>query len=442
MKNKSNNAKYQQLTDTMDSFLYDAKIPVIGYSASLIENGRITFERSGGYRHYDANADKCLPMNRDTRYRIASISKMFTSIAIMQQVESGKMSLDGDASEYLGFELRNPHFPNIAITPRLLMAHYGSVRDGSAYSIPKSVSISECFLPGGSYYRDGEHFASPDGIHNMAPGGGYYVYSNLNYGLLGTIVERLSAERFDKYVRKHILLPMGISASFNLGDFNKEQIENLAAIYKPIKDGSWTVEGEWTAQADDYKGEIQSPDNVIISNPDLGIADYTESIADYVIGTNGTVFSPQGGLRISAHELALLGEMFLGLGMASNGNRILRPESIEELFKPVWVYSKELDNRDLNDSSCAYGAGINIVSAALGGDYLAQGMDDITMYGHTGSAYGLLSACYVDPVNNVGFAYAFNGTGADHEMNKGLYSRRTIWHERMMSAICATIYNR
>lgn len=296
MKNELSDAKYHKLADTMDSFLYDEKIPVIGYSASLIENGSITFEQSGGYRHYDgANADKCLPMNRDTKYRIASISKMFTSIAIMQQVELGKMSLDGDASEYLGFELRNPHYPNITITPRLLMAHYGSIRDGSAYSIPKSICISECFLPGGSYYNDGEHFASPDGVHNMAPGG-YYLYSNLNYGLLGTMVEHLTSERFDKYIRKHILLPMGISASFNIGDFNKEQIENLATIYKPIKDGIWTVEGDWTAQMDDYNGEIQSPDNVIISNPDLGTANYTENISDYVIGSNGTIFFTTGGV--------------------------------------------------------------------------------------------------------------------------------------------------
>ena len=51
------------------------------------------------------------PVTRNTRFRVASVSKMFTIFSVMQLVEQGKINLDDDASDYLGFELRNPNFP-------------------------------------------------------------------------------------------------------------------------------------------------------------------------------------------------------------------------------------------------------------------------------------------------------------------------------------------
>lgn len=432
--------EFVHLAEQMDEFLTDKEVPVIGYSATLIKDGKIVYERSGGYRRYDANdPSKCAPMDCNTRYRIASISKMFTCVAIMQQVELGRMSLDGDASEYLGFSLRNPYYPDTVITPRLLMAHYASIRDGSAYSIPKNVPISECFLPEGRYYGNAEHFAAPDGVHDMSPGG-YYVYSNLNYGLLGTMVERLSGERFDRYMRKYVFEPLGAQASFNPGDFDQDQIDHLAAIYKRCKNGVWAADQPWAAQMDDYQGKLQDPDVVLISNPDLGLANYEEDVSDYQIGTNGTIFSPQGGARISAHELALFGMMLLNKGVAANGNRIISETSVEQLCTPVWIYDPALDNRDPTDSAHAYGAGISIISTELGGDHMVPNRDDITLFGHTGSAYGLVSACFVDPTRNVGFAYAFNGLGADEEVNRSVTTRRTIWHERMMKIICQALF--
>mgnify|MGYP004527085879 FL=1 len=441
MANSTQQPEFAHLAEQMDAFLTDTKIPVIGYSVTLIKDGKIAYERSGGYRRYDEkDPSKCAPMDRDTRYRIASISKMFTCTAIMQQVELGRMSLDGDASEYLGFPLRNPHYPDVVITPRLLMAHYGSIRDGNAYSIPKDVPISECFLPGGRYYGEAEHFAAPDGVHNMAPGGGYYVYSNLNYGLLGTMIERLSGERFDRYMRKHVFEPLGAQASFNPGDFDKEQINHLAAIYKRCKNGIWAVDQPWTAQMDDYQGEVQDPNVVLISNPDLGLANYEENVSDYRIGTNGTIFSPQGGARISAHELALFGMMLLNKGVAANGNRIISEESVKQLCTPVWVDDPVLENRCQTDSTHAYGAGISIISTEIGGDHMVPERDDITLFGHTGSAYGLISACFIDPARKAGFAYAFNGLGADQETHRGEKTHRAIWQERMMEIINQALF--
>ena len=424
--------KYARIVKTFDSFLTDPVTPVLGYALTVIEDGKITFKHAGGYREFDANdPTQCLPMNSETRFRIASISKMFTCVGIMQQVDQGKMSLDGDASEYLGFTLRNPHYPDVVITPRLLMAHYGSVRDGSAYSIPVDVPVSECFLPGGRYYGDAEHFGGP----GEGPGEAYY-YSNLNYGLLGTMIERLSGERFDHYMRKHVLGPLGVGASFNPGLLPAGDVANLATLYDTVgPDGQWSATNPWRPQMDDYHGVDRDPDEVVISNPDLGTANVVESAANYKIGTNGTIYSPQGGLRISPLELAELPVMMLNKGVASNGNRIISEAAVADLIVPVWQHHDDRINKDPYDATRAYGAGISIVSTAIGRDRIVEGRDDITLYGHTGGGYGLSSACYWDPVTRNGFTYALNGVGAQAELHRGKIAHRSIWQETLIGAM-------
>ena len=359
---------------------------------------------------------------------------MFTAIGIMRLFDQGLIDLDEDAGKYLAFPLRNPHYPDAIITPRMLLSHISSIRDGSAYSIPSKTHIKECFLPRGSFYCGGEHFAAPDGVHDMGPGG-FYLYSNLNFGILGTIIELLSGQRFDHYMREQVLKPMGIGASFNLGDFDESGILDVSAIFKRFGDGVWDVSKPWCAQMDDYQGVVQPKNIISINNPDLGTANYEEDVTDYQVGTNGTIFSPQGGLRISAHELVLAAVMFLNGGVAENGNRILSEEAVRQMTAPVWWYAPGKNNKDMDDSAHAYGTGLNIISTEIGEDHVIAEADDITIYGHTGSAYGLISACYFDPVTRSGFAYAFNGTGADHDLHKGNYCQRTIWHERMMTAI-------
>ncbi|MBR6738461.1 MAG: serine hydrolase, partial [Oscillospiraceae bacterium] len=71
--------KYARIVKTFDSFLTDPVTPVLGYALTVIEDGKVTFKHAGGYREFDANDPaQCLPMNSETRFRIASISKMFT----------------------------------------------------------------------------------------------------------------------------------------------------------------------------------------------------------------------------------------------------------------------------------------------------------------------------------------------------------------------------
>ncbi|HEY1226193.1 MAG TPA: serine hydrolase, partial [Ramlibacter sp.] len=91
-------------------------------SVLAIRNGRIAYEGQFGRRFIGGAGglpDK--PVDAHTLFRIASISKMMTTLGLMRLVEAGKVDLDADVSGYLGFSLRNPHFPDQPLVLRHLL---------------------------------------------------------------------------------------------------------------------------------------------------------------------------------------------------------------------------------------------------------------------------------------------------------------------------------
>lgn len=91
----------------------------------------------------------------------------------------------------------------------------------------------------GKFYEDGAHFA-PQG---KAPGK-YFSYSNLNYGILGTIIEKATGERFDKYQKNHILKQLDIKGYYLPSNFSKKEFAKLGAVYqKKDADGVWNENG-------------------------------------------------------------------------------------------------------------------------------------------------------------------------------------------------------
>ena len=98
--------------------------PIASLSVVAIRDARVVYERQFGYRHI-ARAD---PANASTLYRIASITKLVTALGVMRLVEEGKLDLDEDVGKYLGYRVRNPHFPDVPITLRALLSHTSSLR--------------------------------------------------------------------------------------------------------------------------------------------------------------------------------------------------------------------------------------------------------------------------------------------------------------------------
>ena len=137
-----------QLTKRLDAMIGDTGTKVPGLGVILYRNGQEVYSHFAGNRRFlSQNPIAAEPITRDTRFRIASVSKQFTVFTLMQLVEEGRLGLDDDVSRYLGFSLRNPAHPNTPITVRMLASHTSSLRDGKVYSIPPSVSVREFFPP-------------------------------------------------------------------------------------------------------------------------------------------------------------------------------------------------------------------------------------------------------------------------------------------------------
>ncbi|SFK52593.1 serine hydrolase domain-containing protein [Shimia haliotis] len=397
-----------------------------GLAAIRIKNGDIAYEYHSGTLD-GLTPDGVVAADENALYRVASISKMVFAIGVMDLVESGKLDLDADVSDYLGFSLRNPHFPETPITARMLLAHTSSLRDGSVYSIPLPHKLDAFFTEGGAFYEDGAHFATPEETHGLKPGD-YFKYTNLNFGVLATVVERITGERFDHFMRDNVLMPLGIDASYNPRTLSDDAFANLVPLYRP-------VDGAWVAQVDDYIGK--RPDDVLrVENPD---GDDTQDVAEiplstYEIGTNGTLFSPQGGLRISAHDLARIGQFFLK-GGELDGVRLLKPDTVKLMQKPVWTFDGN-NGHTYWGLMQEYGLSVqNLLGNATdeGSDITWQGYTG-GLSGHAGEAYGLLSGLYFDTETGDGYVYILQGT-PNLDDNYGSYSSFFNWEEGILTTL-------
>ena len=237
-------AKEKQLTQELTAMVGDTGTQVPGLGVIIYKDGKKAYSKFLGRR--SINPDR--PITADTRFRIASVSKQFTVFSIMQLVEQKRLDLDKDVSQYLGFQLRNPNYPNTPITLRMLLSHTSSLRDGKLYAIPPQYSIQEFFTPQGKFWEDGAHFA-PAG---QTPAQ-YFQYSNINYGIAGTILEAVTKTRFDRYQKEHILKDLDIKGDYVVGNLSPKSFSNLGTIYQKNNNGIWDEKGPWYAQIDEYK---------------------------------------------------------------------------------------------------------------------------------------------------------------------------------------------
>ena len=403
------------LDDRLESMIGDDEIGVPGLGVIVYKDGREIYSKFLGRCRIDP--DKIV--TRDTRFRVASISKMFTIFSIMKLVESGKISLDENVEEYLNSRLRNPNDPNRKFTIRMLASHISSLRDGKIYSIPPEFSVREFFEPNGKFFEDGIHFAS-----NFD-----FEYCNLNYGILGTIIESVTHERFDLYQKK-FLKQLDIAAEYLPGNLSPDEFENLGTIYRKDQFGNWI------GKIDDYHGIQPARDSVQLQNPYAEDFQGIYSLKNYQIGTNATIFSPQGGLRISFDELSHALEMLINEGIY-RGRRILTAESVNQMFKSNWIYDPQIQNGNPYGVIQNYGLGTYFVDGKS--DARVCRNHEIDLIGHTGSAFGLLSGMFLIPNTRDGFIYMMNGEAIEEDVDPrslGEFSLNYIWEEKIMDSIC------
>jgi len=331
---------------------------VVGVSVAVVKNNKIIYTQSFGLKNIEANT----PLTDDCIFRIASISKSFSATSIMQLVESKKLSLEDDASNLLGFTLRNPKFPDKVITLKMLLSHRSSINDSQGYFSLDSINpatnpnYAKCY-------------------NNYEPGTGY-MYCNLNYNMTGAIIEKYSGERFDQYVKHHVLDPLNIYGGYCVDSLDKNR---FATIY-----------------------EFNKETGKFINSPNA-YAPRSEEIADYAMGKTTPIFSPTGGMKISATDLAKYMIMHMNLGKA-NGKRIISKRSARLMQTPL--------SSDEN-----YGLAI------LKTDKLIEGK---TLTGHTGSAYGLYSTMFFEPIEKFGIVVICNGCNPVYDNGFNAFMKNTV----------------
>ncbi|HUM47845.1 MAG TPA: serine hydrolase [Chitinophagales bacterium] len=359
----------QELADIVNSY------QLMGMSVVKVCEGEIDFSKGYGLADFDDG----VPVSDSTLYRIASISKSVTATALMLLYDQGLFGLDDDINAYLGYSIRNWHYPNDPITFRMLLSHTSTIVDGSkydnflsaTYSQNPPPSVSAYFVSGGTYYTTNIFL-------NKKPGT-YFSYSNSNYGLIGTLIEKISGVRFDIFCRQQIFDPLGMTASFNIQDL--PNISNVAVLYR-------YVGNNWVPQADNYNGVMPPPLN----------------LSQYTVGNNGFIFGPQGSLRTSANDLAKFMLLHAHYGTYNN-TTILQSTTAQLMHAIQWQFNGSNGN-DYYGLFKAWGLGTHVTTNVANSDIV---FPDRRMFGHPGEAYGLISDMYFDTLKN-GVIFITNGS--------------------------------
>jgi CubicO group peptidase (beta-lactamase class C family) len=346
----------------------------------------IAFDRNGEIASFaEGLAD---PQTRrlvtpDDPARVASVSKLVVGIGVMKLVEQGKVDLDSDVSRWLGWSIRNPAFPDRPISLRMLLSHTGSVRDhDDQYAIPLGSTVRETMADPRSW-----------DVHH-GPNDAYFAYSNMNFPIIASVIERATGERFDIWMRREVLEPMKLDACYNWATCSNSAIARAVELDgpdgKPLKD--------------DLHG-IRPACPVYINEGDA--CDFTRS----PLGENGALFGPQGGLRISVRGLARVGRLLLN-GGTLDGVRILSPQSVETLLTPAWKYDGKNGSRAEESATvCSYGLTTQQIPTPGCADN--PGTDGALLVGHAGDAYGLRSGLWIDRKRGRGIAYFVTGVPDD-----------------------------
>lgn len=323
----------------------------------------------------------------ETPMRVASISKLVVAIGVWRLAEQGVVDLDRDVSNYLGWRLRHPGFPDRAVTLRMLMSHTSGLVDGPGYSFPLGVRLGDALTP--------DHWG-PGGP------GQRFEYANLGYGVIASALERATGERFDRLMRRLVLAPLGLDAGYNWQGASDLAVARAAALYRKGREaGGWDAGADWLAQVDALAG--QRPACPVVSRAGCDLDGYRP-------GDNGTLFSPQGGLRISVMGLAKIGRLLLGGGEV-DGVRLLRAETVSAMAAPVWAAGGDVPGDDYGGQMLCYAAGPQCLSGRAGAS--DQPVPRAAWWGHLGEAYGLLAGLWVDQANKRVLVYALTGSAED-----------------------------
>jgi len=167
-------------------------------SVLVAESGKVIFKKGFG----PANIEWNIPNKPDTKFRLGSITKQFTSMLILQLVEHGKIDLQGKLSDYLPYYRKDT---GSQVTIHHLLTHSSGIPSytgiSNFYDISRDPYPVEEFV---KKYCSGDFQFEP---------GSKYAYNNSGYFLLGAIIEKITGKTYEEVVSENIFLPLGMENS-------------------------------------------------------------------------------------------------------------------------------------------------------------------------------------------------------------------------------------
>lgn len=333
------------------------RFDTLGACVAVFQNGEITDVFTYGQKRIGGEA-----ITADTAFQVGSISKMVANIGLMQLIEQHSLSLETEIGDILGYPVRNPACPDEPITLRQLMTHTAGIRDGMDYHN----AISGTVAPLKTLFtaRARRQF------YDTHRPGGKRVYTNFGGGLIGVLIEKLSGQTLDDYMKEHVFDPLGVTAAYQAARL-PESVPTADLFRMPEKRIAKTLRD----------------DKALHTLPEPELHYYLTA----------------GKLIISAPDLA---KILIALcdGGIYQDSRILKESTVAEM-------TTVQDHRESVSCQTGHGLFMNILT-----DTQVEGR---TMYGHGGKAYGMICAAYFDPTDRTGVVMLTNGCN-DNRMYNGV----------------------
>jgi len=189
---------YPEIDRLMKEFAGRTHVP--GAAWGVIVDGELVHSGATGFRELATKT----PVDADTVFRIASMTKSFTAMAILKLRDDGKLSLDDPAERFVP-ELKGLKYPT-ADSPRITIRHLLSHSEGFPEDNPwGDQQLAETETAFSAMMRGGIPFSNAPGVA--------YEYSNYGFAILGRIVARASGVAYNDYIANHILRPLGMSST-------------------------------------------------------------------------------------------------------------------------------------------------------------------------------------------------------------------------------------
>ena len=256
-----------------------------GISLGLNHNGERKYYKGFGFR----DVEKALPVTGDTVFGIASITKSFTCVAIMQLQEAGKLSVHDPVLKYL------PEFrtPDTKKTEQMTIHHFMTHTSSLA---PLSPAVGPDGESPVTSHEEFMQFIAETDFKLLGKPGEHFSYSNHAYNLLGAIIARVSGQDYETYIYDHILKPIGmINSRFSIEELGEH--DDITKL---------------------YEAKMVRGNTVVYPLPGWGKTPFAKA---------------SGQLKSTVNDMLKYADIFRNEGLAGN-NRILSSESIKQMSHP------------------------------------------------------------------------------------------------------------